>query len=64
MCPAALLRSGRVVHQLRLEALEASEDVLTPEKRLAVVRRAMAALREAVELADQLRAEGSAAGRN
>ena len=48
-----------------LEALEASAADVTPEKRIAIVRRAMAALAEAVALADGLRAErsGSAAGR-
>ena len=48
-----------------LEALEASETDVTPEKRLAIVRRAMVALTEAVELADRMRAEdsGSAADR-
>lgn len=40
-----------------LEALEASEADLTPEKRLVIVRRAVAALTEAIELADRLRAE-------
>jgi hypothetical protein len=36
-----------------LEALEEGEADVTPEKRLAIVRRAMEALAEAVELADR-----------
>lgn len=42
-----------------LEALEAGEADVTPEKRLAIVRRAASALEEAVELADRLKAESS-----
>ncbi|MFP4622627.1 MAG: hypothetical protein ACLFRX_00460 [Gemmatimonadota bacterium] len=49
-----------------LEALEADEAEVTVEKRLAIVQRAKAALAEAVELVDRLKADGSgsAADRN
>lgn len=49
-----------------LEALEAAETDVTSEKRLAIVQRAKAALAQAVELADRLKAEdsGAAAGTN
>lgn len=49
-----------------LEALEADEAEVTLEKRLAIVQRAKAALAEAVELVDRLKADGSgsAADRN
>lgn len=40
-----------------LAALEAGETDLTPEKRLAIVRRAQSALAEAVKLTDRLTAE-------
>lgn len=42
-----------------LEALEAGESDVPPEKRLAIVRRAMAALAEVVEMVDRLKAERS-----
>ena len=47
-----------------LQALEAGDDDVIPEKRLAIVRRALAALAEAIELVDELAADdpGSAAG--
>ena len=46
-----------------LEALETREADVTPAKRLAIIRRGMAALAEAVEVADRLKGEepGSAA---
>ena len=49
-----------------LEALEANAADVTPEKRRAIVQRAKAALAQAVELADRLKADGSgsAADRN
>lgn len=47
-----------------LEALETGQAEVTPEKRLAVIRRAMVALAEAVELSGRLRAEGPGARRH
>ena len=49
-----------------LEVLEEGESDVTPEKRLAIVQRAKAALSQAVELADRMKAEdsGSAASRS
>lgn len=42
-----------------LDALETAEAGLTPEKRLAIIRRAMSALTEAVSLAERLGADVS-----
>ena len=41
-----------------LEALEAGESDVSPERRLAIVERANVALAEAVEVADRIRSEG------
>lgn len=55
------LRGALSAVQMNLEtltALEAGEGDVTPEKRLAIVRRAMASMEEALELANRLRADG------
>ena len=61
------LRGALSAVQMNLQtfqALEAGNHDVTPERRLAIVQRALAALAEAIELADQLEASdpGSAGG--